>query len=314
MDRLGPMTVKELRQGLRRRMFVWPFLLVQALAVVAMVIEFDAGETATYTKYSGVLNVWLLIPGSDSFTGPFWGVVALICLVIMPLGGLVLMGQEMEEGNYELLLMTPLTRWGVVLGKFWSLWGLCLLTVASLAPYAIVRYMVGGMDVWRNIAAGLTVVLASALVCAGALGASAFRTVAGRLGVFAAFLGSLLVGAGVPLTAIAYSSDGCGIWYHINVVAVVWCYAALGLALARSRIRLVVHQYELQPSALVIILVVVTPFVGMMVTLFTGGYAGGIGLALMGVAAWLADQTPKAPVGASGPALNIPQAPPPVAR
>lgn len=311
MDRLGPMTVKELRQGLRRRMFVWPFLLVQALAVLAMAIEFGSGEAAVYTKYTGVLNVLLLVPGTDQFTGPFWGVVALVCLVLMPLGGLVLMGQEMDEGNYELLLMTPLTRWGVVLGKFYSLWGLCLLTLASLVPYAIVRYMVGGMDVWRNLAAGLTVVLASAIICAGALGASAFRSMPARIGVFVAFLGSLAVGASVPLTTAAMAHDGCGFWYHLNVLGVVWCYGALGLALARSRIRLVVHQYEIQPSALVIVLLAVTPFISMMATLFTVGFLGSIGLIVMGLAAWFADQSPKAPPGMAVPRVNTPLAQPP---
>jgi len=308
MDRLGPMTVKELRQGLRRRMFVWPFLLVQGLAVLAMVMEFSAGEAAVYTKYSGVLNVLLLIPGTDEFSGPFWAVVGLMCLVLMPLGGLVLMGQEMDEGNYELLLMTPLTRWGVVMGKFYSLWGLCLLTLASLIPYAIVRYMVGGMDVWRNLSAGLTVALASGILCAGALGASAFRSMPARIGVFVAFLGSLALGASVPLVAVALSRDGCGVWYHVNVLGVVGCYVALGLALARSRIRLVVHQYELQPSALVIVLLAVTPFISMMATLFTAGYLGSVGLIFMGLAAWFADQSPKAPATMAVPPVNTPPA------
>jgi len=312
MDRLGPMTVKELRQGLRRRMFVWPFLLVQGLAVLAMAVEFGTGEVAVYTKFSGVLNVLLLVPGSDQFSGPFWGVTGLMCLVLMPLGGLVLMGQEMEEGNYELLLMTPLTRWGVVLGKFYSLWGLCLLTLSSLVPYAIVRYMVGGMDVWRNLSAGLTVVLASGIICAGALGASAFRSMPARIGVFVAFLGSLAVGGSVPLAFAALSRDeGCGFWYHLNVLGVVWCYSALGLALARSRIRLVVHQYEIQPSALVIVLLLVTPFISMMATLFTGGFFGCVGLILMGFAAWFADQSPKAPAGMAVPPSNVPLAQPP---
>ncbi len=311
MDRLGPMTVKELRQGLRRRMFVWPFLLVQALAVLAMVVEFSTGEAAVYTKFSGVLNVLLLIPGSDQFSGPFWGVVGLMCLVLMPMGGLVLMGQEMDEGNYELLLMTPLTRWGVVLGKFYSLWGLCLLTLGSLVPYGIVRYMVGGMDVWRNLAAGLTVVLASGIMCAGALGASAFRSMPARIGVFVAFLGSLALGGSVPLAAAALTRDGCGVWYHVNVLGVVWCYVALGLALARSRIRLVVHQYEIQPSALVIVLLAVTPFISMMSTLFTAAYLGSVGLIFMGLAAWFADQSPKAPSTVAVPPVNTPLAQPP---
>ena len=40
-ERLGPMTVKELRQGLRRGMFVYPFLGIHLLAVVAMAVVGD---------------------------------------------------------------------------------------------------------------------------------------------------------------------------------------------------------------------------------------------------------------------------------
>jgi hypothetical protein len=35
-ERLGPMTVKELRQGLRRGLFIYPFIGIHVLAVVAM--------------------------------------------------------------------------------------------------------------------------------------------------------------------------------------------------------------------------------------------------------------------------------------
>ena len=38
------MTTKELRQNMRRGSFVIPFLLIQLLAVVATVIEFQRGE------------------------------------------------------------------------------------------------------------------------------------------------------------------------------------------------------------------------------------------------------------------------------
>lgn len=306
LDRLGPMAIKELRQGLRRRMFVWPFVLVQLLAVVAMVIEFEGDGPPPYTEYAGVLNLGLLIPDSGVCSGPFWVAVGVVCLGLMPLGGLMLMGQELEEGNYELLLMTPLTRWGVVVGKFISLWGLCLLTLSSLVPYAIVRYMVGGMDIWRNLATALTVVVASAIFCAATLGASAFRRIASRLGVLAGFLASFLIGGGTVLAAAAATSGGCGFWYHLNVLGVAASYVLFGLGLARSRIRLVVHHYELPPSALMLVLLAVTPFVAMLTSLFTAGYLGSIGLIAMALAARVADRSPRAPAWVAAPPPNIP--------
>ena len=151
-ERLGPMTVKELRQGLRRGMFVYPFLGIHLLAVVAMAVEFQMAEVEEYTEYAGDSEPVPVHPGDPWFSGPFWAVAGAVCLILMPLGGLALMGQELEEGNHELLLMTPLSRWKVVRGKFLALWVLCLLTFVSLLPYMIVRYLNGGMDTWRNIA------------------------------------------------------------------------------------------------------------------------------------------------------------------
>lgn len=57
----------------------------------------------------------------------------------MPLAGLFLMPQEIEEGNHEMLLLTSLNRWQIVFGKFLTLWLLSQLTLTSLLPYIIIR-------------------------------------------------------------------------------------------------------------------------------------------------------------------------------
>ncbi|NIP93147.1 MAG: hypothetical protein GWO24_06695, partial [Akkermansiaceae bacterium] len=268
-ERLGPMTVKELRQGLRRGMFIYPFIGIHLLAVVAMAAEFQAwDEVEEYTEFAGVLNLLLFLPG-DMWSGPFWAVTGAVCLLFMPLGGLALMGQELEEGNHELLLMTPLTRWKVVRGKFLALWGLCLLTFSSLLPYLIVRYLIGGIDVWRNIAMALTVVVFSAMMAAGAIGASSFTGIAGRIGTLLLFIGSMLASLATVCGFAAGVTDGAGIVWHLNALSAVFCYTIFGLALARSRIRLVVHHYEVKPSWMIIGLLFFTPFVVMMATFMT---------------------------------------------
>src|SRR5688572_33506089 len=73
-----PMTAKELRQSLRRGSFVYPFLGIQLLAVVAMAAEFKLGHAGESEKYAGALNFMLL-----GKSGPFWMVVAAVCLLIM---------------------------------------------------------------------------------------------------------------------------------------------------------------------------------------------------------------------------------------
>lgn len=303
-DRFGAMLVKELRQNMRRGSFVYPFLGIQVMAVCALLAEFQDGSAASFEKYSGVLNLAML---GDS--GPFWWVVMLVCAGIMPLGGLVLMGQELEEGNHELLLLTKLNRWKVVRGKFLTLWGLCVLTFVSLLPYVIVRYNVGAIEVLDELALSLSVLALSAMMCAGAIGASSFKGLLARTVVMLLFTGSMLVGGGIPLAAAAGVSNKCGVFYHLNAFAATACYVLLGLSLARSRLRLVVHAYEVKPSFMVVGLLIFAPFVIGMATAVTGGYAGFVGLVGMALVGLFADATPKAPAWVKPPAPNIP--PPP---
>nr|MCH1921951.1 hypothetical protein [Shewanella ferrihydritica] len=115
----------------------------------------------------------------------------------------------------------------------------------SLLPYVIVRYNVGAIEFVREIACSLSVIGLSAMMCAGAIGASSFKGLLARIGVIVLFMGSMMAGGSIPLVASANvgRSEGCGVFYHINAVCVVVCFTLLGLALARSRLRLVVHAY-----------------------------------------------------------------------
>jgi ABC-type transport system involved in multi-copper enzyme maturation permease subunit len=305
-DRLGAMLVKELRQNMRRVSFVYPFLAIQLLAIGALIIEFETGVTQSFGNYSGMLNLMMV---KDS--GPFWGIVTIVCGVVMPLGGLALMRQELEEGNHELLLLTKLNRWKVVRGKFFTLWGLCVLTFISLLPYVIVRYHLGAIEVLDEMALSLGVIALSAIISAGAIGVSSFRGLLARIVVMFLFIGSLLVGGGVPLAAAAGVTNGCGIAYHINAVSVVICYTLLGLVLARSRLRLVIHAYEVPPSNMILGLLIFAPFVICMATAMTVGYAGCIGLIGISLVSLYGDATPKAPAWVKPPAPNVP---PPMPR
>jgi ABC-type transport system involved in cytochrome c biogenesis permease component len=270
-ERLDPMTAKELRQNLRRGSFVYPFLAVQGLAVAATALEFQGNA------------------------GVFWWVAAGICLVLMPMGGLTLMGQELEAGNHELLLLTKLDRWKVVLGKFISLWGLCVLTFISLLPYVVVRYLIGGVEWTDEASLAAMVIGGSAMICAGAIGASAFRRTATRLGVMVLFLGAAATGSSIPLAAAGGVSRGMGVVFYFTAICGVVCYCMVGLALARSRLRLSFLEYEANPTGMLLGLLVFSPFVTGMVTAVTLGFGGGFGLLAIAFAAATMDATPKAP-------------------
>jgi len=300
-ERLDPMTVKELRQCLRRGSFIYPFLSIQILSAVAMAIEFQTGAWTGSSSQSGMLNVELLWT-----SGPFWIVVSLVCALVMPMAGIILMGQELDEGNHELLLLTKLGRWKVVIGKFAALWGLSVLTFVSLLPYVVVRYLVGGIEWWREASCGLSVLGVSAILAAGTIGASAFRRAGARALVMLLFLASAAIGSLIPLGFSASQTDGMGVIYHLNALSAVICFTLLGLALARSRLRMVTHAYEVSPSAMIIGLIAFAPLIIGMSTAFTGGYAGLIGLLGLALAAIFTDVTPKAPKWMPAPPSNLP--------
>ena len=224
------------------------------------------------------------------------------------LGGVILMGQELEEGNHELLLLTKLDRWKVVSGKFITLWGLCALTFVSLLPYVVVRYMVGGIEWWHEAACAGTILGGSAMISAGAIGASAFKRIGARVGVLVLFFLSMLAGCAAPLFGIGAQTKGCGWLYHLTALTAVVAYTLVGLALARSRLRLSILAYEMNPSGMILGLMVFAPFVLGLVTAVTIGWGGGLGMIGLAVIATRMDVTPKAPKWMPPPLPNVPPA------
>ena len=91
------------------------------------------------------------------------------------------------------------------------------------------------------------------------------------------------------------ATSGCGILYHLTAIAAVICYTLVGLALARSRLRLAVMAYEVKPGGMMIGLLVFAPFVIGMVTAFTIGFGGIVGLLVVALIAARLDVTPGVP-------------------
>lgn len=289
------MVVKELQQGMRRASFVYPFLITQILSIAAMATEIVTASMMR-ADYVGVMNLGLLVQ-----CGLFWNVIGAMCGVIMPLAGLVLMGQEVEEGNHELLLLTMLERWSVVRGKFMVLWSVSLLSVLSVLPYVVLRYLVGGMEILQELACLLTVMGLAAVTSSAAIGASSFRGVGARALVFAILMVGFLLSGMISMMACVAVTDHfmpsiSSLFYHFNALCCWGCYVVFGLALARSALRLIIHAYEPHPRTGLVGMICLTPVVAGFATLFTAGFAGGIGLLGMMFAALYADSTPRARV------------------
>ena len=255
-DRLGPVVTKELRQGLRRATFVVPFLAVQALAALATWLEFQTGAD-TGNSSPAFMNIHMLFA-----SGPFWLAATTVCMVLMPLAGLQLLTGELDAGNHELLHMAGLSRWQIVRGKFLALWGLCALTFVSMLPYLVVRYFVGGIEWTREATCATTLLCGTALMAAGAIGASGFRNIAARIGVLLLFLVSTTTsGAIAMLSGVVFGTMFNAIFYHINALGVVVCFVIIGLGLARGRLRHSHMPYEARQSSLILLTLAALPFV-----------------------------------------------------
>lgn len=178
-DWLSPMLVKELRQGVKSRSFMFAMLLLQGcVALVLCVRTILAGRTAD-------------LEGAEI---AYWVAMAAPLLVIMPWTALMSVQVERRARTLELLHLTSLTPLRLVLGKWCSIMTRSLVLLSCVAPYFLVRYFIGGINVALEGVMLLVVVLLSALVTAICLYLSAFRHAAARWG-----LGLLLlVTVGLP--------------------------------------------------------------------------------------------------------------------
>jgi len=163
----------------------------------------------------------------------------------------------------------------------------------------VVRYFIGGVEMFQELMCAFSVLALAGVICAGAIGASSFTHVGARMGVFLLFLGSFAFSGFVPLFFCALITKKLPsalfhIFFNLNGLAVAFCYITLGLTVARSRLRLVIHAYEVKPSWLVIGLLFFTPFVVCMTTAVTAAFAGFLGLIGMSLVGIYADVTPKA--------------------
>jgi hypothetical protein len=183
-DWLSPILVKELRQGMRARVFVVSFLLLQVFLVVLVLGNVAARDD------SGTLDV------QNHF---FWIIIGFALLVMMPMRGLVAVSLEIKNRTMETIMLTRLTAWRVVFGKWSALFAQSLLLVSAVLPYIVLRYFIGGDDVvsdfeWILFMLWFSGILIAASIAVSALGNPVVRIVilVGIIFVIASGAGDLL--------------------------------------------------------------------------------------------------------------------------
>ena len=194
-DRLSPILVKELRQGVRGHVFTGAFLLQQLLLLCA-------------ASLSILLDV---NPGNrEILTFLFWTCVTLPLVIILPLGAAVSISGELAANTFEPLLLTRLTPWRLVAGKWAAIASQAIVLAVAALPFVLVRYYLGAIEIVRDLAflaayVGCALLLASVAIAISPARLSAlFRWV--LLGVLALVLGgSFLSTLGQAAFARAYA-------------------------------------------------------------------------------------------------------------
>jgi hypothetical protein len=161
-DRLSPMLVKELRQGLRAKAFIAVFLVLQALlGLILLAATAGASSDRAGMVVSQVIFVFF----------------ALAVLVIQPLRGIGALSSEIKGSTIDLMVLTRLSSWRILVGKWIALVGQSSLLLATIVPYLILRYYFGGMNLFAELLLVLLLFLLSSALTAVTVGLSASSSI-----------------------------------------------------------------------------------------------------------------------------------------
>ena len=189
-DRLSPMLVKELRQGMRTNLFTAAFILLQVFMVLSLMIG---------AAFSG--------GGEDTSGGFFWMFITITLLGVMPIRGFSALHKENQINTMDLIQLTRLSAWRITWGKWLALASQTMLLVTAVLPYIVLRYYLGGINFVAELFALLMITLTSMVLTAVTVGFSAFPSVLLRGAVAA---GLLFVLFGVGVNGFVFSAMGGG--------------------------------------------------------------------------------------------------------
>lgn len=221
-DRLSPILVKELRQGLRQPTFVIAFLCLQVLlciVVLVSVITADVGSAAGLAAGSTV-------------SGFFFVLLAIAILIVQPLRGLGALATEIKADTLDLLLLTRLNSWRITFGKWLALVSQSALLVVAVFPYLILRYYLGGMQLFSELLALLTLFIMSASLTGVTVGFSATASVVIRGLVAVGILAALLIGPNALAFSMVRGGRGSPFALTLSTSTEVAAYAGVMVMLA----------------------------------------------------------------------------------
>ncbi len=141
VETVGPIVVKEIRQGLRAKVFAIFFgtLLVVCLSMALVAV-------AQATESAGIAF------GKDFFGG-YLTALGAVTFFVIPFVAFRSMVRELEDETWVLLTLTGLGSISIVRGKWVSAMSQALLFGSACAPFVLFCYFLNGIDILQIVAA-----------------------------------------------------------------------------------------------------------------------------------------------------------------
>lgn len=243
-DSASPMVVKELRQGVKSRAFGFSFMLMQGLMVFCVVLYSVAfSREADQTAFNAI----------------FWIFLGSSLLFVTPLRALNALQQEIKGNTLELIFLSRLTAWRIVAGKWMALYAQNLLIATAAMPYLLLRYFLGGFDIFFDLNILFWVLLGSAAltavgVCLSAFKGQAIRVIVGIVAVMVPYvLGvsfyGMAMGGRTP-----FSGPGLSAWAVVGTIVATALGVILALNWGAGRIAPPAENYALRKRVMVLAL------------------------------------------------------------
>jgi ABC-type transport system involved in multi-copper enzyme maturation permease subunit len=289
-ERLNPLVVKEVRQGVRTRLFWVCFgLMLLACLLVALLAYGDMRGGSSYR------------PKGQTYFFTFFVFLGLVHFFIIPYSAYRSLAREREDETWVLLTLTGLGPRRILRGKVASFLVQAGLYASAAGPFLLFSYYLNGIElpsilVVLGLGALWLVFLTLVGVCAATLADSRLGRAVMHFVVLGVLAGGVAQGLG---GAYALSSGGSRLMRDDDVLAVVgvalWLmvsYGALLFETAASRLSLSTEDYTRGPRRVLLIQMVLSALVVMGLwwaesqeqeMAFGGGMLGGLHITLVGL-------------------------------
>jgi ABC-type transport system involved in multi-copper enzyme maturation permease subunit len=236
-DTLNPILIKETRQALKSRQFVVTFSVLLFSALAWTIVGSLSMMPQIYTS-----------PSAPRMLIGYYVVLALPMLLVVPLAAYRSLEGEIDDGTLELLSITTLSPWQIVLGKLASAMLQMLLYFVALFPCVAYAYTLRGVDLPTTLLIMAALVVTAILLTIIALFfAPLSRTRTGRISTLLSVMLILLLAEwGLAVVVIGLILYGNPLSTEMMFFAVT---ASLLIAISLGHLLLTATAAQLTPES-----------------------------------------------------------------